>query len=39
MNKIKPKNYTKNEKLLCDWTDKENFLFHYRMLKFFLDMV
>ena len=36
MNKIKPKNYTKSKKLLCDWTDKKNYLVHYRMLKFFL---
>ena len=34
MNKIKPKNYTKSKKLICDWTDKKKFLIHYRMLKF-----
>ena len=33
MKKIKPKNYIKAKKLICDWTDKKNFLFHYRMLK------
>ena len=34
MKKIKPKNFTKAEKLICDWTDKKNYLIHYRMLKF-----
>ena len=33
MKKIKPKNYTTPKKLLCDWTDKNNYLIHYRMLK------
>ena len=36
MNKIKPKNYTKSKKLICDWTDKEKYLIHYRMLKFYV---
>ena len=36
MNKIKPKNYTKSKKLICDWTDKKNYLVHYRMLKFYI---
>ena len=36
MNKIKPKNYTKSKKLICDWTDKKNYLVHYRMLKFYV---
>ena len=36
MNKIKPKNYTKAKKLLCDWSDKKNYLIHYRMLKFYV---
>ena len=31
MIKIKPKNYTKSEKLICDWTDKKKYLIHYRM--------
>ena len=34
MNSIKPENYTKSKKLICDWTDKKNYLTHYRMLKF-----
>ena len=36
MKKIKPKIFTKAEKLICDWTDKKNYLFHYRMLKFYV---
>ena len=36
MNTIKPENYTKSKKLICDWTDKENYLIHYRMLKFYV---
>ena len=26
----------KSNKLICDWTDKKNYLVHYRMLKFYL---
>ena len=36
MKKIKPENYTKSTKLICDWTDKKNYLIHYRMLKFYV---
>ena len=36
MNTIKPENYTKSKKLMCDWTDKKNYLIHYRMLKFYV---
>ena len=36
MNNIKPKNYTKSKKLICDWTDKKKYLIHYRMLNFFV---
>ena len=32
MKKLKPKNYTKTKKLLCDWSDKKKYLSHYRML-------
>ena len=28
LNQIKPKNYTKFKKLICDWTDKKNYLNH-----------
>ena len=31
-----PKNYVSQKKLICDWTDKKNFLIHYRMLKFYV---
>ena len=33
---IKPKNYVSHKKLICDWTDKKNYLIHYRMLKFYV---
>ena len=36
MNKIKPKNYTKSKKLICDWTDKKKYLIHYGMLIFYV---
>ena len=36
MKKIKPKNYTKSKKLICDWTDKKKFLILYRRLNFFV---
>ena len=28
--------YTQCKKLICDWTDKKNYLIHYRMLKFYV---
>ena len=34
MNEIKPDSYTPCKKLICDWTNKKNYLVHYRMLKF-----
>ena len=34
--KIKPKNYKKSKKLICDWSDKRKYLIHYRMLKFYV---
>ena len=33
MKEITPDTYTQNKKNLCDWSDKKNYLFHYRMLK------
>ena len=33
---IKPENYVKSKKLICDWTDKRNYLVLYRMLKFYV---
>ena len=34
MKQIKPKSYTKDKKLLCDWTDTKKYLVPYRMLRF-----
>ena len=34
MKEIKPDNYIQTKKLICDWSDKKNYLVHYRMLKF-----
>ena len=36
MKQIKPKKNAKSKKLICDWTDKKNYLIHYRMLKFYV---
>ena len=38
MKKIKPKNYTKSRKLICDWTDTKEYLIHYKMLKFYVKL-
>ena len=39
MNNIKPKNYTKSKKLICDWVDKKKYLIQYRMLKVYVGHV
>ena len=36
MKSIMPKNYVSHKKLICDCTDKRNYLIHYRMLKFYI---
>ena len=36
MKEIKPDTYIQTKKLICDWSDKKNYLVHYRMLKFYL---
>ena len=36
MKETKPDTYTQTKKLICDWSDKENYLIHYRMLKFYV---
>ena len=36
MKSIIPKNYVSQKKLICDWTDKRNYLIHYRMLKLYI---
>ena len=33
---IKPDTYTQTKKLICNWSDKKNYLVHYRMLKFYV---
>ena len=33
---IKPDTYIQSSKLICDWSDKKNYLIHYRMLKFYI---
>ena len=35
MKEIKPDTYIQSSKLICDWSDKKNYLIHYRMLKFY----
>ena len=36
MKEIKPDTYIQSSKLICDWSNKKNYLIHYRMLKFYL---
>ena len=36
MKTIKPDTYLQTKKLICDWSDKTNYLLHYRMLKFYV---
>ena len=36
MKKIRPKNYTKSKKIICDWTDEKKYLIHNRLLKFYV---
>ena len=36
MKSIKPDNYTPSKKLICDCSDKKNYLCHYRMLNFYV---
>ena len=36
MNNIKPKNYTKSKKLICDWSDKKKYLILLRMSKVYV---
>ena len=36
--KIKPVTYTQTMKLICDWSEKKNYLVHYRMLKFYIRL-
>ena len=34
MKKNKPETYNQTKELICDWSDKRNYLIHYRLLKF-----
>ena len=36
MKEIIPDTHTKTKKLICDWSDKKNYLIQYRMLKFYV---
>ena len=36
MKTIKPDTYTETKKMICDWSDKKNYLVHYRMLKLYV---
>ena len=36
MKTIKPDTYIQTKKLICDCSDKKNYLVHYRMLKFYI---
>ena len=36
MKEIKPDTYIQTSKLICDWSNKKNYLIHYRMLKFYI---
>ena len=36
MKEIKPDTYTPTKKVICDCSDKKNYLVHYRMLKFYV---
>ena len=38
MNSVKQPNYKPTEKLMCDLTNKYNYLMHYRMFKFYTNM-
>ena len=36
MKEIIPDAYTQTRKLICDWSDRKNYLVHYRMLNFYV---
>ena len=37
MKETKPDTYTQTKKLICDLSEKKNYLVHFRMVKFLLD--
>ena len=36
MKENRPDTYVQSSKLMCDWSNKKNYLVHYRMLKFYI---
>ena len=36
MKEMKPDTHMQTSKLICDWSDKKNYLIHYRMLTFYI---
>ena len=36
MKKIKPDTCTQTKNLICDWSDKKNYMIHYWMLRFYV---
>ena len=36
MKEIEPDTYVQSSKLICDWSNKKNYLVHYRLLKFYV---
>ena len=36
MKKTKAKKFMKAKKLLCAWSDKKNYLVHFKLLKFYV---
>ena len=36
MKEIIPNTYTRTKKLMCDWSDKKNYLIRHRMVKFYV---
>ena len=38
MNSVKQPNYKPTEKLMCDLTNKQKYMIHYRMFKFYTNM-
>ena len=38
MNSVKQPNYKPTEKLMCDLTNKQKYMIHYKMFKFYIIM-
>ena len=37
MKEIRPDTYVQSSNLICDWSDKKNYLIHFRMLNFYVS--